>query len=67
MLNMLKSRSALNSVVRQQLETYQLPILATIKDRVSYGKSFLSGGVLQTGDQQAVEELNELTRQILSL
>jgi chromosome partitioning protein len=66
-LNMMKSRSALNSVARNQLETYDLPILASIKDRVSYGKSFITGGVLQTDDQQAIEELNELTKQILTL
>lgn len=64
-LNMIKPRSGLTEVIRQELDNYHLPILGQIFDRVSYSRSILAGGIEATGDQRAIDELTELVQNIL--
>lgn len=66
-LNMVKPRASITEQAREQLEKYDLPILAEIRDRVVFNNTFLSGGISTGTDQQAIQELEHLTTQILNL
>ncbi|MEJ5148844.1 ParA family protein [Sphingobacterium sp. MYb388] len=66
-LNMVKSRANITEQAREQLQVYDLPILAEIKDRVSYTNTFLTGGIHAGNDEAAKQEVEELTKQILEL
>lgn len=66
-LNMVKPRANITEEAKEQLKAYDLPILAEIRDRVVFNNTFLSGGISTGNDQQAVQELEQLTIQILNL
>jgi len=66
-LNMVKPRTNIIEEAREQLQAYDLPILAEIRDRVVFNNTFLSGGIGTGNDQQAVQELEQLTTEILNL
>ena len=64
---MVKPRANITEEAKEQLKAYDLPILAEIRDRVVFNNTFLSGGISTGNDQQAVQELEQLTIQILNL
>lgn len=66
-LNMLKPNVKIKEQAIEQLEKYELPILSSIHDRISYGSSFLNGGVMGTNDSQAKNEIEKLSKEILNL
>lgn len=66
-LNMVKSRANITEEAKEQLLKYDLPILAEIKDRVVFNNTFLTGGISKGTDQQAIQEFEQLTSEILSL
>lgn len=66
-LNMVKPRTNITEEAKEQLQAYNLPILAEIRDRVVFNNTFLSGGIGTGSDQQAVQELELLTTEILNL
>ncbi|SJN50522.1 ParA family protein [Sphingobacterium sp. JB170] len=66
-LNMVKPRANITSEAKKELEVFDLPILAEIRDRVVFNNTFLSGGISTGSDQQAIQELEQLTKEILNL
>ncbi len=66
-LNMVKPRANITEEAKEQLKGYGLPILAEIRDRVVFNNTFLSGGIGTGNDQQAIQELEQLTTEILNL
>lgn len=66
-LNMVKPRTNITEEAKEQLQAYDLPILAEIRDRVVFNNTFLSGGIGTGNDPQAVQELEQLTTEILNL
>ena len=66
-LNMLKPNVKIKEQAIEQLEKYELPILSSIHDRISYGSSFLNGGVMGTNDSQAKNEIEKLSNEILNM
>jgi len=66
-LNMVKPRVNITEEAKDQLKTYDIPILAEIRDRIIFNNTFLTGGIDVGNDLQAVEELNLLTSEILNL
>ena len=66
-LNMLKPNIKIKEQAIEQLEKYELPILSSIHDRISYGSSFLNGGVMGTNDSQAKNEIEKLSNEILNM
>lgn len=65
-LNMVKNRTTLTQDILDILQQYNTPILKTmISDRVSYARSPLTGGVFETEDTKAMDEIMELTQEIL--
>lgn len=66
-LNMLKPNVKIKEQAIEQLEKYELPILSSIHDRISYGSSFLNGGVMGTNDSQAKNEIEKLSKEILNM
>lgn len=66
-LNMIKQGTNIAEEAKGQLQVYDLPILAEIRDRVVFNTTFLSGGIEKGNDKQAIQELEELTNQILNL
>lgn len=66
-LNMIKPRVGITEQAKNQLKQYDIPILAEIKDRISYNNTFLTGGVFSGGDILAQEEINSLSQEILNL
>lgn len=66
-LNMLKPNVKIKEQAIEQLEKYELPILSSIHDRISYGSSFLNGGVMGTNDFQAKNEIEKLSNEILNM
>lgn len=66
-LNMVKPRANITEEAKEQLKEYGLPILAEIRDRVVFNNTFLSGGIGTGNDQQAIQELEQLTTEILNL
>jgi chromosome partitioning protein len=66
-VNMIKPRSALTANIKEALAGYNLPIMAEIRDRVSYSRSVMMGGIEATGDQLAIDELTGLMNNILEM
>lgn len=67
-LNMIKSRSSITQDMKDILEEYQFPIFETmISDRVSYTRSPISGGVFETEDEKAKDEIVNLAKEMISL
>ncbi|RYX87865.1 ParA family protein [bacterium] len=66
-LNMIKPRVGITEQAKSQLQHYDFPILAEIKDRVSYNNTFLTGGIFSGSDLLAQEEINLLSSEILNL
>ena len=66
-LNMLKPNVKIKEQAIEQLEKYELPILSSIHDRISYGSSFLNRGVMGTNDSQAKNEIEKLSNEILNM
>ncbi|CAA7393572.1 ParA family protein [Chryseobacterium fistulae] len=66
-LNMIKPRTNITEEVQEQLKEYNIPIIAKIQDRVVFNNTFLSGGIATGSDQQAIQELEQLTTEILNL
>lgn len=66
-LNMIKPRTNITEQAKEQLKNYDLPILGEIHDRVVFNNTFLLGGIEKGNDTQAVQELEELTIEILNL
>lgn len=64
---MLKPNIKIKDQAIEQLEEYGLPILSPIYDRISYGSSFLNGGIMSSNDQQAKNEIKKLSNEILNL
>lgn len=67
--NMINSTTTLTNEVREQLESLGLPILKTqITERVNFVRSIaLPDGIYSTGDNKAIKEINNLTKEILFL
>ena len=67
-LNMVKSRTSLTEDIKEVLLQYQFPILeGMVSDRVSYTRSPISGGVFETEDEKAKDEIIQLTKEIISM
>ncbi|MEO8947084.1 MAG: ParA family protein [Mucilaginibacter sp.] len=67
-LNMVKPRSGITNDVRGLLETLGVQLLETvIHDRVSIARSPMTGGVLQSVDQKAKDEVTSLAEEIVEL
>ena len=65
-LNMIQHRTSLTDDIKQLLEQYEMPILDTmISQRVSYARSPITGGVFETEDDKAQQEIFNLTKEIL--
>jgi chromosome partitioning protein len=65
-LNMIKNRTTLTKDILSLLEQYETPILNTmISDRVSYTRSPVTGGIFNTEDDKAKEEILNLTKEII--
>jgi chromosome partitioning protein len=66
-LNMVKARANITEEAKEQLKAYDLPILAEIRDRIVFNNTFLTGGISKGNDRQAIQELEQLTMEILNL
>ena len=67
-LNMVKPRSGITAEVIALLKEMQIPLLDTkIHDRVSIARSAMIGGIFQSHDQKAKDELMALTGEIIDL
>ncbi len=66
-MNMIQHNTSLTNDIKQLLEQYDMPIHQTmITQRVSYARSPLTGGVFETDDEKAKEEIFALTQEIIS-
>lgn len=66
-LNMLKPRSGLTRDVRELLLTLGTPLLDTvIYDRVSFARSSMTSGILQSNDPKAIAEITGLAEEIVN-
>lgn len=66
-LNMIKHRTGLTDDIREQLNNLDIHILnSQVYDRVSFTRSPLTGGVGNTDDIKAQEDLVSLTSEILN-
>lgn len=66
-INMAKSRTSLTSEIVEALHEYDFPLCTTmITDRVSYTRSPITGGVFNTEDEKAQNEITELAQEIIS-
>jgi chromosome partitioning protein len=66
-LNMIKPRSGITSEVQTALQRHTVPLLETmVHDRVSYGRSPFAGGVMESDDDKAKEEMVSLAREIIA-
>lgn len=65
--NMVKNSSNINSEIRSLTKDFTISVLKnSISDRVSFTRSIISGGVLQTNDEKAKSEIIGLADEILS-
>lgn len=65
--NMVKNSSNINSEIRSLTKDFTIPVLKnSISDRVSFTRSIISGGVLQTNDEKAKSEIIGLADEIIS-
>lgn len=66
-LNMIQHSTTLTQDIKEQLNNYDIPVLSSmISQRVSYTRSPLTGGIFETEDDKAKEEILNLTSEILS-
>lgn len=66
-LNMVKSSTTLTDDIKEALQHYDFPLAnTTISDRVSYTRSPISGGIFETDDSKAKDEIISLTKEIIS-
>jgi chromosome partitioning protein len=67
-VNMVKSRTSITEDMKEVLQQYQFPMLqAMVSDRVSYTRSPISGGVFETEDEKAKDEIIQLAQEIISM
>lgn len=63
--NMVKPRSGITQEVADLLRSLDTPLLTTrIYDRVSMARSSMTGGILNSGDKKAKEEMMALTEEV---
>ncbi|MFB0906920.1 MAG: ParA family protein, partial [Spirosomataceae bacterium] len=66
-LNMVKPVTTLTEDIKEALQHYDFPLAeTTISDRVSYTRSPISGGVFETDDNKAKDEIISLTQEIIT-
>ncbi len=66
-LNMVKNSSSITNEVKCLFENTKTPLLKTmIHDRVSFTRSPMTGGVLNSDDDKAIEEIYLLAEEILN-
>ncbi|MCP9764035.1 ParA family protein [Lacihabitans soyangensis] len=66
-LNMIQKSTSLTDDIKELLLQYKMPIHQTmIHQRVSYARSPLTGGVFDTDDDKAKEEILSLCKEILA-
>lgn len=67
--NMIKHGTTLTEEVREQIETFGVPILKSmVSDRVNFTRSLaLEDGIYGIGDRKAEKEIDQLTKEILLL
>lgn len=66
-LNMIQPNTKLTEDIKNQLKVYNTPVLDTmISQRVNYARSPLMGGIFETNDDKAKNEIINLTKEILS-
>lgn len=66
-LNMVKPVTNLTDDIREALQHYNFPLAeTTVSDRVSYTRSPISGGVFETDDSKAKDEIISLTQEIIT-
>lgn len=64
-MNMVKHRTSINDDIKKILRGFDIPILSTvITDRVSYTRSVISSGVMESIDEKAKEEITNLAEEI---
>lgn len=65
-LNMIQPNTKLTADIKNQLSVYSTPVLNTmITQRVNYARSPLMGGIFETEDDKAKNEIINLTKEIL--
>lgn len=65
-LNMIQPNTKLTADIKNQLSVYSTPVLSTmITQRVNYARSPLMGGIFETEDDKAKNEIINLTKEIL--
>jgi chromosome partitioning protein len=65
-LNMIKPRSGITSEVQTALQRHAIPLLETmVHDRVSYSRSPYAGGVMDSEDDKAKDEMLSLAKEIV--
>lgn len=65
-LNMIQPNTKLTTDIKNQLAIYSTPVLNTmVTQRVNYARSPLMGGIFETGDDKAKNEIINLTKEIL--
>ena len=66
-LNMVKPVTTLTNDIKEALLHYDFPLAnTTVSDRVSYTRSPISGGVFETDDSKAKDEIISLTQEIIT-
>ena len=67
-VNMVKSRTSITEDMKEVLQQYQFPMLESmVSDRVSYTRSPISGGVFETEDEKAKDEILQLAQEIIKM
>lgn len=67
-VNMVKSRTSITEDMKEVLQQYQFPMLESmVSDRVSYTRSPISGGVFETDDEKAKDEILHLAQEIIKM
>lgn len=67
-VNMVKSRTSITEDMKEVLQQYEFPMLeAMVSDRVSYTRSPISGGVFETDDEKAKDEILNLAQEIIKM
>lgn len=67
-VNMVKSRTSITEDMKEVLQEYEFPMLeAMVSDRVSYTRSPISGGVFETDDEKAKDEILNLAKEIITM
>lgn len=67
-VNMVKSRTSITEDMKEVLQQYDFPMLESmVSDRVSYTRSPISGGVFETDDEKAKDEILHLAQEIIKM